>query len=84
MLSGEHGRDWGMVRQTFAEFLARGLPFGDVVDRPFVYDALRDADFPDAQSWHEVESYMRGRDPNTAPETLKAVQLLWQLYVKGR
>jgi hypothetical protein len=84
MLSSEHERERGMARRTFADFLARGLPFGDVVDRPFVYDALRDADFPDAQSWDEVESYMRWRDPNTAPETLKAVQLLWQLYVKGR
>jgi hypothetical protein len=51
MLSGEHGKDWGMARQTFAEFLARELPFGDVVDRPFVYDALRDTDFPDAEPW---------------------------------
>jgi hypothetical protein len=73
-----------MARRTFADFLARGLPFGEVVDRTFVYDALRDADFPDAKSWDEVESYMRRRDPHTAPETLKAVQLLWQLYVKGR
>ena len=84
MLSSEHIRGRGMARRTFAEFLARGLPFGDVVDRPFIYDALRDTDFPDAESWDEVESYMRRRDPDTAPETLKAVQLLWQLYVKGR
>ena len=73
-----------MAQQTFKDFLAEGLPFGDVVDRPFVYDALRDTDFPDAESWQEVESYMRRRDPDTAPETLKAVQLLWQLYVEGR
>jgi hypothetical protein len=72
-----------MARQTFAEFLARGLPFGDVVDRSFVYDALRDTDFPDAESWDEVENYMRRRDPETAPETLKSVRLLWQLYVEG-
>jgi hypothetical protein len=73
-----------MARLTFADFLARGLPFGDAVDHAFVYDALRDTDFPDAESWDEVESYMRRRNPDTAPETLKAVQLLWQLYVEGR
>jgi hypothetical protein len=73
-----------MARRTFAEFLASGLPFGDAVDRPFIYDALRDADFPDVEAWDEVESYMRRRDPNTAPETLKGVQLLWQLYVEER
>jgi hypothetical protein len=73
-----------MARRTFADFLARGLPFGEVVDRSFVYDALRDPDFPDAQSWDEVESYVRRRDHEAAPETLKAVQLLWQLYVEAR
>jgi hypothetical protein len=73
-----------MARRTFAEFLASELPFGDVVDRPFVYDALRDTDFPDAKSWDEVEGYMRRRDRDTAPKTLKAVQLLWQLYVEER
>jgi cytochrome c len=49
MLSREHNREGGMARQTFADFLARGLPFGNVVDHPFVYDALRDKDFPDAE-----------------------------------
>jgi hypothetical protein len=73
-----------MAQRTFKDFLAEGLPFGDAVDGPFVYDALRDADFPDAASWEEVESYMRRRDPDTEPETLKAVQLLWQLYVEER
>lgn len=46
MLSRAQERERGMARQTFAEFLARELPFGDVVDRPFVYDALRDTVFP--------------------------------------
>jgi hypothetical protein len=84
MLSSEHLRERGMARRRFVDFLARGLPFGDAVNRAFVYDALRDTDFPDVESWDEVESYMRRRDPNTAPETLRAVQLLWQLYVDGR
>jgi hypothetical protein len=83
MLSSEPMRERGMAGQTFADFLASGLPFGDVVD-PFVYDALRDTDFPDIESWDELESYIRSRDPDTAPETLRAVQLLWQLYVEGR
>ena len=73
-----------MARRTFADFLARGLPFGDVVDHPFLYDALRDKDFPDTESWDELESYMRRRDPDTAPAMLKAVQWLWQLYVEER
>jgi hypothetical protein len=72
-----------MARQTFSEFLARGLPFGDVVDRPFIYDALRDTDFPDAESWDEVESYMSRRDPDTAPATLKAVQLLGNFTLRN-
>jgi hypothetical protein len=83
MLSRAHETERGMARKTFADFLARGLPFGEMVDRPFVYDALRDADFPDVESWDEVESYMRRRDPDPAPETLRAVQLLWQLYLEG-
>jgi hypothetical protein len=45
-----------MAQKTFADFLARGLPFGDVVDGPFVYDALRNPEFPDVQSWQELES----------------------------
>jgi hypothetical protein len=31
-----------MAQKTFADFLARGVPFGDVVDGRFAYDALRD------------------------------------------
>jgi hypothetical protein len=73
-----------MVQQTFAEFLAKGLPFGDVVDRPFVYDALRDPEFPNVASWQELETYVRRRNPDASPETVKAVQLLWQMYVEER
>ena len=73
-----------MAQQTFADFLARGLPFGDVVDPPFVYDALRDPEFPDVQSWQELESYVRRRKPEAPPDTLKAVQHLWELYAKER
>lgn len=64
MLSSEHETERGMARRTFADFLARELPFGDVVDRPFIYDALRDADFPDVESWDEVESYMSPDSPD--------------------
>jgi hypothetical protein len=71
-----------MPRRTFADFLARGLPFGDVVDGPFVYHALRDPKFPDVQSWQELESYARRRDPATPADTLRALQSLWQVYVK--
>jgi hypothetical protein len=72
----------GMAQQTFADFLARGLPFGDVVDGRFAYHALRDPEFPDVQSWQELESYVRRRDPDTPADTLKALQSLWRLYVK--
>jgi hypothetical protein len=71
-----------MAEKTFADFLARGLPFGDVVDGPFVYEALRNPEFPDVQSWQELESYVRRRDPDTPADTLKALPSLWQLYVK--
>jgi hypothetical protein len=71
-----------MAQPTFADFLARGLPFGDVVDAPFVYDALRDPAFPDVQSWQELESYVRRRDPDTPADTLKALQSLWRLFEK--
>jgi hypothetical protein len=73
-----------MAQQTFADFLARGVPFGDVVDSPFAYDALRDPEFPNVQSWQELESYVRLRDPDTPADTLKALQSLWRLYVKER
>jgi hypothetical protein len=72
-----------MVQQTFKEFLAKGLPFGDAVDHPFVYKALRDPDFPDAISWHEIESHLKCSNPDD-PEVLKAAQQLWQLYVRER
>jgi hypothetical protein len=71
-----------MAQQTFADFLARGLPFGDVVDGPFAYVALRDPEFPDVQSWQELESYVRRRDPDTPADVLKALQSLWQLCAK--
>ena len=73
-----------MAQQTFKDFLSEGLPFGDVVDRPFVYDVLRDPEFPDAESWQQIESYVRRHRPDTPPEALKAAQCLWQLYVEGR
>jgi hypothetical protein len=72
-----------MAQQTFKGFLARGLPFGDVVDR-FVYDALRDSDFPDAESWEQIESYITRRRRDISPEAFKAAQSLWQLYMEGR
>jgi hypothetical protein len=73
-----------MSRQTFADFLARGLPFGDVVDQSFVYGALRDPEFPDVESWQELKDHIRRRNPDAPPETLNAVQLLWQMYVEER
>jgi hypothetical protein len=73
-----------MAQQTFKEFLAKGLPFGDAVDHPFVYKALRDPDFPDANSWQEIESYIKGTNPDDDPEVLKAAQHLWQLYRQER
>ena len=73
-----------MTQQTFREFLAKGQPFGDIVDLHFVYDALRDPEFPDAESWQELEAYVRRRNPDAPPETLKAAQCLWQIYVEGR
>jgi hypothetical protein len=72
-----------LAQQTFKDFLARGLPFGDVVDR-FVYDALRDSDFPDAESWEQIESYITRRRSDISPEAFKAAQSLWQLYMEGR
>jgi hypothetical protein len=72
-----------MAQQTFKDFLARGLPFGNVVD-PFVYDALRDSDFPDAGSWEQIEGYIKQRRSDISPEAFKAAQSLWQLYVEGR
>jgi hypothetical protein len=73
-----------MAQQTFKDFLAEGLPFGDVVDHPFIYDALRDPNFPDAESWQEVEGYIRQHKPDMPSEALKAAQSLWQLYVDQR
>jgi hypothetical protein len=70
------------VKHDVRRLLARGLPFGDVVDGPFVYDALRDPDFPDVQSWQELESYVRRRDADTPADTLKALRSLWRLFEK--
>jgi hypothetical protein len=73
-----------MAEQTFKEFLAKGLPFGDAVDHLFVFKALRDPDFPDANSWQEIEGHIQSSNPGDDPVVLKAAQKLWQLYEKER
>jgi len=38
--------------------LEKGLPFGDAVDLPFVYNAVTDLGLPDPASWEELEDFI--------------------------
>ncbi len=66
---------------TFKDFLKEGQPFGDTVDLPFVNDAVTDPHLPDPKSWEELESYIKGRNPDALDNTLKAAShVWWELY----
>ena len=73
-----------MAKETFAEFLARGLPFGEAVDYCFVYPALRDPALPDIRTWQDLRHYIVQRHEEAAPEIIKAAQQLWHLYERQR
>lgn len=52
---------------------ARDNPQGD-----FVRDARGDTGFPDAESWADLRSYLRGK--RAIPEAVDAARLVWQSY----
>lgn len=47
----------------------------------FVRIATGDFDLPNAKSWDQLESYIKGRYPNAAPSTLNSAKSIWQHYV---
>jgi hypothetical protein len=69
-----------MVEGGFKAFLRKGHPFGDTVDRPFVYDVLHDPDFPDPASLEELLGYIKQRNPKAPPKILTDAEYLWQRY----
>ncbi len=73
-----------MAQNRFKAFLEEGQPFGDVVDRPFVIDAVGDPSLPDPKSWEELESYIKQLNPDTPTDTFNAARHVWQLYVEKR
>ncbi|MCH9020352.1 MAG: hypothetical protein IIA73_08310 [Proteobacteria bacterium] len=73
-----------MAQNKFKAYLKEGQPFGDVVDRPFVYDAVGDPDLPDPESWEELEGYIKRRNPEVPTDTLNAARHVWQMYDKER
>ncbi len=65
-----------MAQNRFKAFLEEGLPFGDVVDRPFVIDAVSDLNLPDPKSWDELEAHLKDENPDTIEEA----KYIWKLY----
>ena len=73
-----------MAQSKFKTFLEEGQPFGDVVDRPFVNEAVTDPDLPDPESWEELEGYIKQRNPDAPIDTLNAAKHVWQFYIERR
>ena len=73
-----------MAQNRFKAFLKEGLPFGDIVDRPFVIDAVTDRLLPDPKSWEELEDYIKLSNPDVPTDTLNAARHIWDLYVGER
>ena len=72
-----------MSENKFKTYLKKGQPFGDIVDRPFVNDAVGDLNLPDPKSWDELEAYLKDRDlaEGDLKDVLKAAEYIWKLYV---
>jgi YozE SAM-like fold len=66
-----------MAEHKFREFL-RSKRWGVERDFRFVEDVKDDQQFPDVQSWEELEAFLRSR--NASPESLDSARALWQLY----
>lgn len=73
-----------MPQNKFKSYLKERQPFGDTLDRPFVYDMVGDPDLPDPSSYEELETYLDQRSPDNTGETLKAAKYIWNLYVTER
>ncbi len=74
-----------MDENNFKVFLEKGLPFGDAVDLPFVYNAVTDLGLPDPASWEELEDFIKQQwSPDALPEALKAGRHVWELYIEKR
>ena len=67
-----------MTEHKFKAFLRDGEPFGDAVDKPFVYDALADPDLPDPDDYEELKRHLVDRDAK--PDVLNAAEHMWGLY----
>lgn len=71
-----------MVENKFRAFLEKGS-FGDAINFSFVYDAVADQDLPDASTWKDVDSFIRGKwKLDAIPKALEAAEYVWGLYQK--
>ncbi len=48
----------------------------------FVRDAKQDPQLPDAQSWHDLQAYLKRK--GAGPDVLRPAKELWNLYCKTR
>lgn len=73
-----------MGENKFKAYLKERQPFGDTLDKPFVYDMVNDPDLPDPDpdSWEVLETYIKQHSPDDSGEALKAAEHIWGLYVK--
>ena len=72
------------MANRFKTFLNEGQPFGDIVDRPFVNDAVTDPDLPDPESWEELEGHIKRLNPDAPADTFDAAKHVWGLYIEKR
>ena len=71
-----------MAQNKFKAYV-EGRRWSDTV-RDFVDDAMQDPDLPDPESWEELESYIKRRNPDAPTDTLNAARHVWQLYDEKR
>ena len=65
-------------RDNFREFVI-GRRWDDSFS-DFTRDAFGDLDLPEAHSWEQLETYIKGRNPNAPASTFSAAKHIWQLY----
>ena len=68
-----------MNEHEFKVFL-RSRQWNDAQSK-FVDHALGDNTLPDAESWEELDAYLKGRDPPASAAVIEEAQYIWTLYV---
>jgi hypothetical protein len=70
-----------MGRHRFKTFLKKRR-WSDTLVRHFVDDTEADASLPDAESWEQLETYLKEQE--AVPKALDAARDVWEQYDKER